>query len=42
MTEEQHPEPAPAEPSLYRMGEYAAFFVPADTGRIGVLLRGDF
>ena len=38
-TEEQHPEAAPAEPSLYRMGEYAAFFVPADTGRIAFDVR---
>ena len=39
LTEEQHPEAAPAEPSLYRMGEYAAFFVPADTGRIAFDVR---
>ncbi len=39
LTEEQHPEPAPAEPSLYRMDEYAAFFVPADTGRIAFDVR---
>ncbi len=36
---EQHPEPAAAEPSLYRMGEYAAFFVPPDTGRIAFDVR---
>ncbi|MCY3843855.1 MAG: sulfatase-like hydrolase/transferase [Acidobacteria bacterium] len=34
LTEEQHPEPG-----IYRMGEYAAFFVPADTGRIAFDVR---
>ncbi len=34
LTEEQQ-----AEPGLYRMGEYAAFFVPADTGRIAFDVR---
>ena len=34
LTEEQHPKPG-----VYRMGEYAAFFVPADTGRIAFDVR---